>query len=128
MPGEVVPMGMPADAGSDPPRRHQADGGVVGEQRAGVFRRPARAGGWRWGLGFKRLSRNPRARDERDILEAWFRERHRSIEYSLILGRVHRLLSRIQAGETCSIGSKRQVRRLLREIEAAEQDDPGRDA
>src|SRR4051812_25709907 len=65
---------------------------------------------------------------EGDLLEAWLRERHRSIEYSLILGRVRRLLSRIQAGDTCPARSKRQVRRLLRAIEAVERVDPAGDA
>jgi hypothetical protein len=65
---------------------------------------------------------------EGDLLEAWLRERHRSIEYSLILDRVRRLLSRMQAGDTCPTESNRQVRRLLREIEAVERVDPAGDA
>ncbi len=65
---------------------------------------------------------------EGNLLEAWLRERHRSIEYSLILGRVYRLLSRIQTEDTCPARSKKQVRRLLREIEAVQRVDPAGDA
>jgi hypothetical protein len=127
MPDEVVTTGMPADVGSDRPRQHRAGGGggaeAMGERLDDLLERAGGDGG-----SASTGIRTTPERAEEDLLEAWFRERHRSIEYSLILGRARRLLSRIQAGGMGPAVSKRQVRSLLRAIEAVEQVDQAGDA
>ena len=52
------------------------------------------------------------------VLEAWSEERGRSIECVLLLGRVHRLLSRILAAGQLTDQSQREVKRLLRVIDS----------
>jgi len=118
-PGVVVTTGLPADEGTDPPRRHRKVGGLGRAMNEHFEDLLSRAGG-DGGLASTRIC-TISDRAEGDILEAWFRERHRSVEYSLILGRVRNLLSRIQVGDTCPTEIKRQARRLLRAIDAVEQ-------
>ena len=106
--GEVIMMGMPGlRSDGDPPAGTWLSG-ARGWAMTERLRRPAGAGGWRRGLGLDRHPHGPRGRPRGTILEAWFRERHRSIEYSLILGASSR------TRPDCPAECKRQVRQLLR--------------
>jgi hypothetical protein len=58
------------------------------------------------------------------MLEAWTEERGRSIECLLLLGRVHRLLCRIQAAGRLTDQAEREVKNLIRIINSIERDRP----
>jgi hypothetical protein len=61
------------------------------------------------------------------LLEAWSEERGRSIERSLLLDRVRRLLARILAEGRLTDQSGREVKSLLRLIDSAGKDTPAID-
>jgi hypothetical protein len=58
------------------------------------------------------------------IFEAWSQERGRSIECLLLLGRVHRLLSRVLATGRLTDQTEREVKSLIRLINAIDRDRP----
>ena len=96
-PGVVVTTGLPADdrIGSAPPPPKGSRGPGGGRWLSTYEDLLGRAGG-DGGLGLDPASARSPSGPRGISLEAWFRERHRSVEYSLILGRgSYRLLSRI---------------------------------
>ena len=58
------------------------------------------------------------------VLEAWSQERGRSIECLLLLGRVRRLLSRMLTAGRLTDQDEREMKLLLRLIDATGRDSP----
>ncbi|WP_435009618.1 hypothetical protein P12x_000876 [Tundrisphaera lichenicola] len=51
------------------------------------------------------------------IMDAWFRERHTSIELEILLSQSRAMIARLLSGEIDRTKSRRSARRLLRKID-----------